>query len=90
MFPHNAILTRSLTLLIGGYIHSFNDLLMPHPLNHGIANVAQSSMPGVDICGFIVRTFSEFLHQPCDNITVTFPMADGVTRELVHVTTSHG
>ena len=36
------------------------------------------------------RTFSEFLHQPCDNITVTFPMADGVTRELVHVMLSHG
>ena len=29
------------------------------------------------------RTFSEFLHQPCDNITMTFPLADGVTRELV-------
>ena len=33
--------------------------------------------------GWGTRTFSEFLHQPCDNITVTFPMADGVTRELV-------
>ena len=36
------------------------------------------------------RTFSEFLHQPCDNITVTFPMADGATHELGHVTLSHG
>jgi hypothetical protein len=59
MFPHNTILTRPLTLLIGGYIHPFNDLLTSHPLNHGIANVAKSSVPGVDICGFIVRTSGE-------------------------------
>src|ERR1700678_589724 len=34
MFAHNAVLTRPLTLLVGGNIHPLNNLLTSHPLNH--------------------------------------------------------
>ena len=37
-----------------------------------------------------IRAFSDFIHQPCDNITVTITMDDGVTWELAHVTLSQG